>query len=264
MKTIRNGFSQTVLANIGYYVYALLDPRQDSLGRRNTIFYIGKGKGNRMFNHVIAASKWQASSQNLNKEDLKYDTINAIQQSGLQVGYLILHHGLTHEHALLIESALIDFITKAVDAQIYQLSGLANLIGGYDNYRGIMTLDEIESRYGAYREDCVEFDPQDGLIMAIRINVLGDDESVIKARTEKEWRVNRDRANKVNYVLACRNGRVVGIFTMGEKKWYLSGDKRYRFDAVDVDKDSDVYRRYFGKKLIFRKGSANPITYFNE
>ena len=40
-----NGFSDKVKQKLGYYVYALADPRD------NKIFYIGKGINNRVFQH---------------------------------------------------------------------------------------------------------------------------------------------------------------------------------------------------------------------
>ena len=42
-------FTTDVIEKIGYYVYRLIDPRNG-----NT-FYIGKGKGNRIFQHVKGA-----------------------------------------------------------------------------------------------------------------------------------------------------------------------------------------------------------------
>ena len=38
-------FPQEVIEKIGFYVYRLLDPRNGET------FYVGKGKGNRVFNH---------------------------------------------------------------------------------------------------------------------------------------------------------------------------------------------------------------------
>jgi len=42
-------FSTKTIEKIGYYVYLLLDPRN------NKIFYVGKGKGNRLFDHISGA-----------------------------------------------------------------------------------------------------------------------------------------------------------------------------------------------------------------
>ena len=45
-------FSEKALQSLnGYYVYALIDPRTDK------VFYIGKGIGDRVFNHEIESKK---------------------------------------------------------------------------------------------------------------------------------------------------------------------------------------------------------------
>ena len=58
-------FKQSVKDALAYYVYALVDPRN------NKIFYIGKGKGNRMFQHAEAALLE-------NNHSLKLDSIRNI------------------------------------------------------------------------------------------------------------------------------------------------------------------------------------------
>lgn len=42
-----NEFSQETINKIGYYVYRLIDPRNGQT------FYVGKGKGNRVFNTFL-------------------------------------------------------------------------------------------------------------------------------------------------------------------------------------------------------------------
>ncbi|AHI27618.1 hypothetical protein H845_3717 (plasmid) [Komagataeibacter xylinus E25] len=42
-------FSDDVSEQIGYYVYRLVDPRNGET------FYVGKGKGNRVFQHAVGA-----------------------------------------------------------------------------------------------------------------------------------------------------------------------------------------------------------------
>jgi len=52
-------FSNKVIEELGYYVYALIDPRD------NKIFYIGKGHGNRVFQHCLAAIQEDDETLNL-------------------------------------------------------------------------------------------------------------------------------------------------------------------------------------------------------
>ena len=46
-------FSNAVQAKIKFYVYRLIDPRDSST------FYVGKGYGNRVFDHMKAILKYQ-------------------------------------------------------------------------------------------------------------------------------------------------------------------------------------------------------------
>lgn len=64
-----NAFSQQAIESLAYYVYALVDPRD------NRIFYIGKGKGNRVFQHAKDAL-------NDNDQSLKLDIIRSILREG--------------------------------------------------------------------------------------------------------------------------------------------------------------------------------------
>lgn len=54
-----NFFDEKIVKKVKHYVYALFDPESDFP------FYIGKGFGNRVFNHVSRKLK--------NSEELKYN-----------------------------------------------------------------------------------------------------------------------------------------------------------------------------------------------
>ena len=72
-------FSEKSLLSLGdYYVYGLIDPRN-----RKT-FYIGKGTGNRVFEHELE------SRGNPESERLKLKTIAEIKAAGLEVEKLFL------------------------------------------------------------------------------------------------------------------------------------------------------------------------------
>ena len=96
----RQEFSPYVVEQIGWYVYALQDPRD------KRIFYIGKGKGNRVFAHA------QDAIENQEEEtSQKIALIKEIHDSGSEVNSFILRHGIhTEKHAYEVEAALIDLL----------------------------------------------------------------------------------------------------------------------------------------------------------
>lgn len=91
--------------HLGYYVYALRDPRP---GRG--IFYVGKGVGDRVYHHARAAS---AVSDDEPGQDLKLDTIREIHREGREVGVEILRHRLTEPEAYDVEAGVIDALILA-------------------------------------------------------------------------------------------------------------------------------------------------------
>lgn len=62
-----NKFTPEVESKLQYYVYALVDPRTDQ------IFYVGKGVGNRVFQHIA-----DAENKNAYSTSEKLDQIRAI------------------------------------------------------------------------------------------------------------------------------------------------------------------------------------------
>jgi uncharacterized protein len=93
-------FSNAVCERIGYYVYFLKDPRN------NNIFYVGKGTGNRIFQHVLCA---------IDSVD-KSDKLDLIREIGSEkVLHYILRHNLTEDEALALESACIDMYQPPIN-----------------------------------------------------------------------------------------------------------------------------------------------------
>ena len=90
-------FSKATIENIGYYVYCLVDSRD------KTIFYIGKGCGNRVFAHELEMAEHEKNKR-----------ISDIKSSGAQVEKYIIRHGLTEIEAFHLEAALIDLFSSDV------------------------------------------------------------------------------------------------------------------------------------------------------
>lgn len=248
-------FDEEICEKLDYYVYRLIDPRNGQT------FYVGKGKGNRVFQHVKSA-KDKKDLENLaqNEKDdseefkasLKIKTIQAIHQVGLEVLHVIHRHGLTEEGALIVEAALID-----------AYPGLANIQNGKDSGDyGCQSVEEIVSLYKA--ED-VEFKEDDKLLLIkITDGSIESSDNIYEA-VRKFWILNPQKANRAQYVLAVKGGIVVGIFTVNENGWQSEGNSsnRYYFDGNEV-KDGAIVERFKNHRIpdkYRKKGAANPIRY---
>lgn len=226
-----NSFSQSACEKIGYYVYYLKDPRN------NNIFYIGKGKENRVFQHILGAVALPLLS----------DKLELIKEIGAQnVQHFILRHGLTEEQALEIESACIDLLG---------LETLANEMKGTDCFeRGIKTVDEISQIYDATAVTIK--DP------AIIININKRYKRFMKTQelydvTRSSWIVGKRRYN-VKYAIAAYRGLVREVYIINE--WHSVG-KRWEFTGEIAE--SSVRNKYLNQSLekYIKKGSRNPIKY---
>lgn len=121
-------FSDEVKRQLKSYVYRLIDPRNAET------FYVGKGRGNRVFAHVRAEDGLEGDEL-----DNKLQRIREIRLAGFEVAHVIHRHGMDDRTASEVESSLID-----------AYPGLTNIVdgpGGSDY--GSMHAQEIISRYSA-------------------------------------------------------------------------------------------------------------------
>lgn len=185
-------FKDEVSSAIGNYVYRLIDPRNGET------FYVGKGVGNRIFQHA------QASAALLDGEEddlsLKLGRIRKILDAGLEVVHVVHRHGIPADAVFEVEAALID-----------AFSGLANVQGGYGSAeRGPMHAQEVVAKYGLPETHRA---PNDRLLL---INVNRSSESPespsVYERVRYAWRIDVTRARQMQYVLAVRRGVVLDVF----------------------------------------------------
>jgi hypothetical protein len=126
MKT--DSFPPGVAAKLKTYVYRLIDPRNGET------FYVGKGKGNRVFSHIRAEKKLKGDAL-----DNKLKRIHEIHLAGFEVAHVIHRHGMDDRTAFEVEAALIE-----------AYPGLTNIAGGTGNSDvGVMHALEIIRRYRA-------------------------------------------------------------------------------------------------------------------
>ena len=190
-------FKQSVKEALGYYVYALVDPRD------NRIFYIGKGKGNRIFQHVETAIIDTT-------HDLKLDIIRSIKSEGKEVVHYIIRHNLEEREAFLVESTLIDMLTYS---KFNHKSLLTNLISGHHQWdEGIKSIDEINAIYDCSKIEVKDWDD----ILLVSLNKSYNQTKAkgvykrfdIYESTRKYWFISKDKAKHINYVLGVYKGIV--------------------------------------------------------
>lgn len=230
--------SQSTIEKLGYYVYLLIDPRN------NKIFYVGKGKGNRINQHLLG------TLNDKTHETEKIKKIREIQNSGLEVKHIVLRHELTEKEAFEVESAVIDVLGK---------DNLTNLVKGHNSEdKGLMKLEDIKIKYEA--EDAVIEEP----VILININNLYQkdmNENEIYDATRKSWRININRIVNIKIACSVYRGIIREVFLI--EKWLLSSEVegRYMFQGKVAPKD--LRNKYLNKSVskYWKKGSQNPIKY---
>lgn len=226
-------FSNAVCERIGYYVYILKDPRNDS------IFYVGKGKGNRLFQHV------QCALENATDSD-KYNLIREIHKDGKEVEHFILRHGLEEKLSLEIESTIIDLLG---------IENLTNSVKGHDTWeRGLKTVDEVFQHYDA---KAVTFDEPCIIININRLYTRGISARKLYDSTRASWIVGTKR-DRAKYAIASYRGLVREIYEI--EKWQPNGDRWEFIGKVAEDKIRDKYLNQSLENYI-KKGGQNPIRY---
>ena len=91
-----NSFTQEIVDELRSYVYRLIDPRNGET------FYVGKGQGQRVFDHVSGA----VSDSDQSAVDPKLERINEIHALGMNVAHVIHRHGMSDAVAKEVEAAL--------------------------------------------------------------------------------------------------------------------------------------------------------------
>jgi len=208
-------FSEKSMLALGdYYVYGLRDPRD------HKVFYIGKGTGNRVFEHE------RESLANPNSEKLKLKTIAEIKAAGFEVEKIMIHSGLTETEAFAAEAALINMF------QYLQEDGLTNISAGHHSV-GAMSVEEFERIHGA--EELQEADIRHR-ILVIKINKLyqkGMDPDMLYDAVRGAWRASIKRVQMVDYVFGVYNSLIVAVYK--PTQWYVCKDatvKRPRQDEI--------------------------------
>lgn len=254
---MNKSWSPGISENIDYYVYRLIDPRDGAT------FYVGKGKGDRVFQHALDVDRISKVASNDEKKSMKVSRIKAIIKAGLQPLPIIHRHGLSNETAIEVEAALID-----------AYEDLSNIKSGHATMeRGPMSVAQIERKYALpYLGDC-----SDCSLLLINVNHTEHDRGLERLYDQVRfcWRINISRARKADYVLAVIRGVVMGAYTVDE--WKKATSKNFPEFGIDAPERwsfigkraaDAAWNRFvgdYGKRISEEqmKHVQNPIKYWN-
>ena len=238
-----DAFPPGVIEKLKTYVYRLIDPRNGET------FYVGKGKGNRIFAHI-------RGEQGIEGDELdnKMKRIRQIRLAGIEVAHVIHRHGMEAPTAFEVESALMD-----------AYPGLTNEVGGSGgNEFGAMHALEIIREYAAepavFRHNA----------LLITINRSAIAQSSLYEATRFAWKVSRSKASEADVILATVQGVIKDAFIADEWLEATSAnfpgrpDRPGRFGFNGHEAPDSMRRLYVGKRVpdAYRKpGAANPIKY---
>ena len=238
-------FPFDVAQKLKTYVYRLIDPRNGET------FYVGKGKGNRVFAHIRAEEILEGD-----ETDNKIKRIREIRLAGFEVAHVIHRHGMDDTIAFEVEAALID-----------AYPGLTNIIdgvGGTDY--GVMHAKEIIRRYSAeptvFRHRA----------LLISINKSAAERSLYDA-TRYAWKIDKSKAKRAEVILATTQGLIVGAYIAQD--WLEATPANFpalakgdgvpgRFGFVGKEAPEDIKKLYVDKRVpdeYRKRGAANPIKY---
>ena len=254
MNNSKKKFSSPVIRELKYYVYIYSHPITGD------VFYVGKGKGNRVFSHLEDK-----------KDCIKVDYINDIRDQGLEPHIEILIHGLDDEEtALRVESSIIDLL------------GTKNLTNKQIGFRsakfGRMTLEQINSTYDKQKIDIAEPSILIRINQAFRYSLTPTE---LYDYTRGTWRLNPQRAEFAKYAFAVYEGIIQEVYEI--LNWYEAGktfnathgnqdqnesseeisEVRYEFIGSLAPKYIRKKYKYKSVEHYFKKGNANPIMYLN-
>jgi hypothetical protein len=190
-----------VAEQLGYYVYALRDPRDGQ------VFYVGKGIGGRVFAHQREADD-SAEVQNA-----KRTRISDIRRSGLDVEHLLLKSGIADEAtAYVVEQAVIDSYAATG-------SPLTNLVKGH--HASTLGLSTVEAAIA--RLVSAPTPPIDAPVIMFKINRAwraDHSEPDIYEATRGHWKIGWDARSRARYALGVAFGVVRGAYEI--ESWFES------------------------------------------
>jgi uncharacterized protein len=234
------------------YVYALRDPRDGS------VFYVGKGRGERVYAHVRAALKARPTRVDPSRavDSAKTARIREIVAAGRQVEYLVLRSGIeTDEEAHVVEQAVIDaFAATGVL--------LTNLVAGHGSEAaGLSTVEAAAARVAAV--DAPPFAAPAVIFMINKAWRADHGPDAIYTATRGHWTIGERSRERVVHAFGVARGVIRGAYVVDS--WYsctMAGEEhRWGFHGRPVP-ELAPWLGTSVRHLVPERGAQNPVRLF--
>jgi len=237
-------FSRDIIKKMGYYVYLYINPDTDK------IFYVGKGKGNRAFQHLNDYSETEKTA-----------IIQEIKSQGKEPRIEILIHGLPDESsAYKIEASVIDLLGK---------ENLSNQVRGWrSGFYGRMPYQELIAMYSHERAKIAE----PSILFRIRgFYRFGMTPIELYDVTRGHWKLGLNR-EKAKYAFSVYDGIIKEVYKINQ--WLPSGSTfssrkdeppEDRWEFIGNLAEQHIRDKYINKSVsnYFEKRAQNPVLYVN-
>ena len=244
-------FSPQTIKRLKNYVYVYSDPDTGEY------FYVGRGKGNRAFDHLKEVAK-----------NPKTKKIKELRKRGKDPKIEILAYGLTEQIAKNVEGAVIE---------VLEIDNLTNRVRNHEAGEfGKLGVDEIESKYGS--KVLKRSDITDNVIVFRLTDTYYENMSAIELydATRQFWNVVLDSVEDLEYALAVHDNVVLEVYKI--EKWYpafttlttrpgcelLQPDKNpTQYEFIGRVAEDKIRNKYLGKstKGLFKPGNQRGFNY---
>ena len=193
-------FSPRVAAELGFYVYRLVDPRNGET------FYVGRGVGNRVFDHMEQAERERGTRE----RSAKTDRIRDIHDAGQRVVTIIHRHGLRDDdETAAVEAVLIEAYPNLTN----QVAGAGTtLFGARSTEAAIKTYDDPPANFDDYKCLTLSITPRWPEFEADEPTAW----AAIYAMARYGWTLDLKRAQKAEWTVVHARGIVRAVFKIDE------------------------------------------------
>ncbi len=242
-------FPPSIHKDLKSYVYIYIDPRNDE------IFYVGKGKGDRCFSHLLEDS-----------EKDKVKKIKDILSDGLEPKIEIVIHGIEDDQTVKrIEASIID---------CFDIENLTNIQRGYHSKEfGRMSVEQVVATYQAGKAVVTH------QVIAFKLNATfryGLDPIRLYDVTRHSWKLG-ERKNKAEYAFAVYQNIVQEVYkiehwlpqnsTLNTKTTDFDFNEEVnndRWEFVGNIASTEIRDQYLYKNVSeYIKSNQNPVAYIN-